>query len=549
MGQPRGPETVESDCDVLIVGAGPTGLTLAAELHRFGVVPRVVDAATDRVHESRALGVQPRTLEVLRPLGLHTELLARGNAAARLRITAGGRVASTPLFDIGADDTAFPFLLFLSQAETEAVLGEHLAEAGVAVQRGVAFESFTQDGDGRLRCSLLGPGGGREELRVRYLVGCDGARSTVRQSASIPFRGGRYPQTFLLADLSADGLQAGAVNTYLGAEGPLFFFPLEHPAPWRLITARPGANTGPVTLAELQQQADRATGGAVSVRDPVWTSAFRIQHRAAARYRSGRVLLAGDAAHVHSPAGAQGMNTGIQDAVNLGWKLALVCRGAAPDALLDSYDEERRPVGEYVLRFTDRAFSAVTSTNAVVRGVRSQVVPRLLPVALRFRPGRAAVFRVVSQLGIRYRHSSAVDPSARRRRGPRPGDRLPDARVIRDGTEVWLLQALAGPWFSLLLCGPVGSWDDDAVQVLRRRFEPFLSIHRLTRAVQPDGPGGEPVVVDVSGAASSRLRATDGTLLLVRPDGHIAHRGEDGDLPGAARYLARWLTAVAEPAT
>jgi 2-polyprenyl-6-methoxyphenol hydroxylase-like FAD-dependent oxidoreductase len=548
MAQPHRAEAAGSDCDVLIVGAGPTGLALAAELHRFGVMPRVVDAATDRVHESRALGVQPRTLEVLRPLGVHTELLARGNSAARLRITAGGRVASTPLFDIGADDTAFPFLLFLSQAETEAVLGEHLAEAGVVLERGVTFESFTQDGDGRLRCSLLGPGGDREELRARWLVGCDGARSTVRHSASIPFRGGRYPQTFLLADLSADGLETGAVNTYLGAEGPLFLFPLEHPAPWRLITARPAANTGPVTLAELQQQADRATGGAVTVRDPVWTSAFRIQHRAAARYRSGRVLLAGDAAHVHSPAGAQGMNTGIQDAVNLGWKLALVCRGAAPDALLDSYDQERRPVGDYVLRFTDRAFSAVTSANPVLRAVRSQLVPRVLPVALRFRQGRAAVFRVVSQLGIRYRRSPAVDASKRRGRGPRPGDRLPDARVLCSGTEVWLQQALAGPRFSLLLCGPGGSWDDAAVQDLRRRFEPFLGIHRLTPADHPAGAGGVPVLVDVSGAASSRLRASGGSLLLVRPDGHIGHRADDGDLSGAERYLARWLAGVAGPA-
>src|SRR3954470_20636225 len=183
---------VES-CDVLIVGAGPTGLTLAAQLSAFDVPFVLIDAATDRVHESRALAVQPRTLEVLRPFGISDELVARGTRGVRLRITAGGRVARTALFDIGAEDTAYPFLLFVSQAETEAVLAEHLAGQGVDVRRGVRLEAFEEDGD-RLLCTLRDADGALRTIAARWLVGCDGARSTVREEAGIPFAGARYPQ-------------------------------------------------------------------------------------------------------------------------------------------------------------------------------------------------------------------------------------------------------------------------------------------------------------------------------------------------------------------
>jgi 2-polyprenyl-6-methoxyphenol hydroxylase-like FAD-dependent oxidoreductase len=541
MDSPRPSEEEAAPCDVLVVGAGPTGLALAAALRAFGASLRVVDAAADRVHESRALGMQPRTLEVLRSFGVDADLIARGNPAVRLRISAGGRTAHTPLFDIGAEDTAFPFLLFVSQAETEAVLADHLAAHAVDVERGVTFESFQQDGDEALRCSLRRADGTGEVVRARYLVGCDGVHSTVREQAGIPFLGGRYPQTFLLADLAADGLEAGTVNAYLGPDGPLFFFPLGHPAPWRLIAMRPrtGAETGPeeVTVAELQQASDLAAGGAVRVRDPVWTSVFRVHHRAASRYRAGRVFVAGDAAHVHSPAGAQGMNTGIQDAVNLGWKLGLVCRRGWPEVLLDSYDAERRPVGEFVLRFTDRAFAVVTSAHPLVRAVRTQVVPRVLPVALRFRAGRRLAFRTVSQLGIRYRHSPAVDASRRGRRGPRPGDRLPDARVQRGGVETWLQEALTAPAFHLLLCGPAEVWDQAAVEDLRRRHEPLLVVRRLAPADGRTSTAED--LVDTAGVALSRLRVRGAAHLVVRPDGHIAYRADDGDVSGAARYLAR----------
>jgi 2-polyprenyl-6-methoxyphenol hydroxylase-like FAD-dependent oxidoreductase len=527
--------------DVLVVGAGPTGLTLAAQLQALGASFRIVDRQPDRVHESRALGVQPRTLEVLRGLGVTEELLERGNDAVWLRLHAGGRAVRVRLFGLGLADTAFPFLLLVSQAETEAVLGDRLAAGGARVERTVELAAFTADPDG-VTCTLRHADGRTEQVHARYLAGCDGAGSTVRRGAAIPFAGGAYPQTFALADLEVDGgLEADAADAFLGPDSILFFFPLVRPATWRLLTTHPSLQgrrePDRPSLVELQALTDHFTGGGLRLRDPVWLSYFRLQHRHAARYRAGPVFLAGDAAHVHSPAGAQGMNTGVQDAWNLGWKLALVARGQADPALLDSYDAERRPVGREVVRFTDRAFLAATSTSPLVRTLRTRLVPRVLPLALRFDRAVAYGFRTVSQLGIGYPHSPAVeegDPAPRR--GPRPGDRLPDARITRDGRPSWLGEALAAPRFHLLLCGRPGDWDAAQVAALRERHPGVLAVHHLTREAAAAG-----ALRDVEGHAFARLGVERAAHYLVRPDGHVGYRAAGTDLGGLRRHLARLL--------
>jgi 2-polyprenyl-6-methoxyphenol hydroxylase-like FAD-dependent oxidoreductase len=525
--------------DVLVVGAGPTGLTLAAQLQAFGATVRLVDRQLERVRESRALAVQPRTLEVLRGLGVAEELLARGNDTVWVQLHAGGRVVRVRLFGLGLDDTAYPFLLFVSQAETEQVLLDHLAGRGVPVERGVELVGFHADADA-VRCTLGHRGGRTEQVRARYLAGCDGAASTVRHGAGIPFRGGAYPQAFALADLEADGLDRDAAHAFLGHEGIVLFFPLGRPASWRLLAMHPGlqGRRAPArpSLGELQALADAVTGGGVRLRDPAWRTYFGLQHRHAGRYRAGRVFLAGDAAHVHSPAGAQGMNTGIQDAWNLGWKLALVGRGVADPALLDSYDAERRPVGAFVVRLSDRAFSAATSTNPLLAALRTRVVPRVLPLALRFDRAVAAGFRTLSQLDVSYRSSPAVQEGRPRlRRGPKAGDRLPDARTAQDGQACWLGAALAAPGFHLLLCGPPGDWHPSQLSVLRRRHRSTLTVHHLTRTATPGA------LQDLDGQAFARL-GVDGTAqYLVRPDGHVGYRCGGDDLAGLQRYLARWL--------
>ena len=322
------------------------------------------------------------------------------------------------LFETGLEDTAYPFLLFIAQAETEAVLTEHLAARRVPVERGVELLGCTTGADD-VTCTLRDHNGNEEQVHARYLVGCDGAHSTVRQVAGIPFQGGAYPQTFVLADLEVDGeLEPDACHAFLGAEGMLFFFPLGKPATWRMQSLRPptaveGGNptAGKPSLSELQAICDHFTGTSLRLRDPVWTTYFQLHHRQATRYRAGRVFLAGDAAHVHSPAGAQGMNTGIQDAWNLGWKLALVVRRLADEALLDSYEPERWPVGRSVLRLTDRASKIAISDSRFVRLIRTQIAPRLLPQLLRFRQTRTLGFRT----DLPARNQLPKEP--RRRRG------------------------------------------------------------------------------------------------------------------------------------
>ena len=527
--------------DVLIVGAGPTGLALAAQLQAFGTGFRLVDRRLDRVHESRALAVQPRTLEVLGGLGLADAMVERGNPTVDLEVHGRRRTTCAPLFDIGLDDTRFPFLLFLSQAETEAILGEHVTAGGARIERGVELVGLDQYPE-HAACSLHHRDGHSEQVEARYVVGCDGAHSAVRRLAGIGFTGAAYPQTFVLADLDADGPRTGAAHGYLSAEGLLFLFPLVQPAAWRMLVMAPGSATEPADeapgLDELQALADAHTGRAARLHDPVWSTYFRIHHRHATHYRRGRAFVAGDAAHIHSPAGAQGMNTGIQDAWNLGWKLALVVAGDAHEDLLDTYETERMPVGRYVLRFTDRAFRVATSTNSVIRLLRTRIAPELVRLALSSRRGRAFAFRSLSQLAINYRHSPvSAEGEPRLRRGARAGDRLPDAPVTPHGRPPTTLhQVLAPAGFYLLLTGPPDAWPTAGVGPDQLRYA-RITVHRLAREPRPGA------LHDTGGQAHERLgvvRPGATSHHLVRPDGHIAYRAAGADLAGLDRYLIRW---------
>jgi 2-polyprenyl-6-methoxyphenol hydroxylase-like FAD-dependent oxidoreductase len=537
------PDAVE----VLVVGAGPTGLTLTAHLAAYGTGVRIIDRQPDRVHESRALAIQPRTLEVLASLGITPALVDHGHQAVQLRLHLPRRVVSLRLFDLGLADTAYPFLLFVSQAQTERILGDHLAQRGVTIQRQTELVELTPSGE-HVGCRLRHPDGRLETTAARYVVGCDGAQSTVRQQAGIGFEGAAYPQTFLLADLEVDGLEPGAAHTWLTGAGMVFFFPLGEPASWRLLAMRPPgsqtASDAEVSLEELQAITASTTADPLRLRDPVWMTRFRLHLRSATRYRAGRLFLAGDAAHVHSPAGAQGMNTGIQDATNLAWKLALACQGAAAAELLDTYELERAPVGRRVLRLTDRAFTVATSTSPLLRWGRTQL-PRLAPLALHLTPARAAAFRTISQLAIGYRHSPAASngPHAPRR-GPHAGDRLPDAPLASNGRPTTLHAATAATGFHLLLCEPTTAWQTTTTASPWREAG-LVAVHHLTR--QPI-PG---VLHDPDGTALRRLgldpAGQHAAHYLIRPDGHIGYRAGGTDLTGLHTYLTRWLPGIPNP--
>jgi 2-polyprenyl-6-methoxyphenol hydroxylase-like FAD-dependent oxidoreductase len=546
--------TNSSEVDALIVGAGPTGLAMATQLQRSGLRFRIVDRLLDRTRESRALAVQARTLELLQTLGLGERLVARGNTSSRVRLHLEGRpVAAATLGDIGAEDTRFPFILIVSQVETEDVLDEWLRGSGVVIERGTELVSFERE-DGSVTCALRRGDGRQERVHTRFLIGCDGAHSTVRKQSGIAFEGGTYPQDFALGDVEATGpLEPNAINSFVGRGGAALFFPIGRPATWRVIAmaaadqadAQPRSSQGitsDLQLPELQALVDPPTGGVVRLSDPAWLTRFHLHHRQTATYRDGHVFLAGDAAHIHSPVGGQGMNTGIQDAWNLGWKIGLVARGLAHERLLDTYEAERWPVGQFLIRYTDRLFSTLTravSDRPLATWARGVVVPHVVPRLLSSRAVRQTVFAFVSELGIRYRKSPAVaEGEPRLQAGPRAGDRLPDAGILVNGRTTFLQEALAGARLALLLCGDPRIWDRTATDQLQTRYGEVVTTYHLSTT------GADGSFRDQAGSVLLRLGVRDAAQYLVRPDGHIAFRSAGRTFEALHRYLADWYVAA-----
>ncbi|MGH3462344.1 MAG: FAD-dependent monooxygenase [Kribbellaceae bacterium] len=516
------------ETDVLVVGAGPTGLALAGFLHAHGSRVRVVERRREG-RGSRAFVMHARTLEVLAPLGVSSRLVARGDPSARARVRAGSRIVEVDLVAPGIEDTAYPFLLAIPQSVVEEELERHLDRIGFPVERGVELTALHQTGD-RVRCELRGPGGRVEHVEVPYVVGCDGADSTVRRQVGVSFPGRAYRSTLLLADLDVDGeLEPGTVHGFVGDPGILFLFPGPGRCPWRLLTV--GGHNGTPGLTDLQAIADEFTGGSLRLRDLGWAETVRLRRGQATEYHRGRVLLAGDAAHVHSPAAAQGMNTGIQDAANLGWKLALAGAGVSADRLLSSYQLERWPVARLVRHLTDLAFMAEASGLPPLGWLRAHAAPVLLPLT----GGRrlpAPAFRLLGGLSIRYRYSPLVrEGTPRLGSGPHAGDRLGDAPVRYDGVPRRLHDLLRPAGHHLLLCGRTERFDPHTVSALQRASAIPLHVHRLT-----DRPCAG-AIEDPGGRLLKRLGVDGAAAYLVRPDGYIGYRSRNIGLTALPGYL------------
>lgn len=527
---------------MLVVGAGPTGLSLAVQLARTGARFRIVDALPHGHRESRALAVQARSLELLDTIGLAEPLVARGRQAVRVQLHLDPTADTViPLTRVDRDDTRFPFVLFVSQAETEAALAGWLEAHGVTIERATAVSAVRSD-EGGVHATLTARSGAETAVQARYVVGCDGAHSTIRHAAGLAFEGDAYPQRFMLADVEIDGdLTRDTVHAFPGLGGALMVLPLGAPRTWRLIAIDPrgpdassAAAGSPLALDELQAFVDRLTDPPLRLHDPAWITRFRLHHRQAERYREGRLFLAGDAAHIHSPAGGQGMNTGIQDAWNLGWKLGLVCRGTLPERWLDTYHDERWPVGRQLLRFTDRLFSV--ATRAVAAGktaarLRNLSLRWLVPAAAATPRLRRRAFDVISQLRIGYRDSAAVrDGRPGLTAGPRAGDRLPDHPVTVDGALVPLHRIVGEPVFHLLWCGAAPLPAALAALVDRRP----IRVHLLFRDAAHDAAARAAL-----GLEPGRANATG--VYLVRPDGHIAFRGAGSAIADLGAYLDEWM--------
>ncbi len=555
----------EAQTDVLVVGAGPTGLTLASELLRHGLTVRIVDAAEAPSPWSRAVAVHARTLEVLSQMGCADALVARGQKVRGATLWSAGEALARVEFD--ELETSFPYVLCLSQQETEAVLHDALAARGGAVERGVSLTSFRQDGAGVT--ARLARGGEELTARAAWIVGCDGAHSVVRKALDLPFEGSTYEERFQLADVKIDwDTRDDRITTYFADDGLVACFPLPG-GRWRLVATDVGEAAEAPSADEVEALFHRRTGTGARLSDMVWSSRFRIHCRQVASYRDDRALLAGDAAHIHSPVGGQGMNTGVQDAHNLAWKLGLVHKGLARSKLLDTYHEERHAVGQSVLRGTDAATKAASVRNPLARGVRDEVARFLTSLEV----VQQRVATELAELTVNYERSSlslehrtsilqgrlgsaagGETPTVASVRAfdkaPAAGQRARDGRATvagEPGTRS-LFAVLDTRRFNVLLFdGRSDSADGyqrfaSVASAVAERFPEGVDVTVITpRATRPaELPEKLCVVLDPDGELEARYAASTECVYVLRPDLYVGYRAQPLDQD----KLLAWLKTV-----
>ena len=512
------------DTDVLVVGAGPTGLMLANQLARRGVRTLIIDRHAAPSLQTRALGVQARTLEIYAHLGIVEKALELGKRATGANIWAGGqRAARVPLGDIGCDLSPYPFLLILGQDDNERLLGDALRNWGASVHWNTELVGLAQS-TGHVTATLKRPDGTMQEVAAAWVAGCDGAYSAVRDLNRIAFEGAPYEHVFFVADTQMTGsMVADEINVYLWHEGFHLFFPMRGTDHWRVVGILPPElrSRDDLTFEAVVPSVRQEAGSGLQFQRCTWFSTYRIHHRRAARFRERRCFLLGDAAHIHSPVGAQGMNTGLQDAYNLAWKLALVVSGRADAALLDSYEDERIPVARRLLSTTDLAFSLIVSDNWLAGLLRTQVLAKIMAFAMSFDKIQELAFLTISQTGIRYPTSplSETQPDLPAT-GPRAGERFPWLRLKlqASGPTEDMFAKLDDTRFNLILIGqsPPAEGFPGLGDLLR--------VHAI-----PSDPSNDREL--------ARTQIPQPVFYLLRPDGHVGFAGVHFDAAAASRYL------------
>jgi 2-polyprenyl-6-methoxyphenol hydroxylase-like FAD-dependent oxidoreductase len=510
--------------DVLVIGAGSVGLTTACQLARLGVPVRVVDALATPTTQSRAVAIHARSLEMLAALGVASRLVDRGRRVGGLAMVDGRTGHARAHVDFTEIPSRHPYILDIAQPDTEAVLAERAAELGVVVERGVEVTALSQDGTGI--DVTLRSGDGERTARVGWVVGADGGHSTCRHLVGTHLEGSFHGQHFAMADVEVDtDLPPDTLRMFSHPDGLAMLFPMAgNRARVMFLVEDPGADAPDPTLSGIQALTEARMGGRVRVHDPRWLTWFEVHHAQVAQYRHGRVLLAGDAAHIHSPAGAQGMNTGMQDAANLAWKLALVAQGRADAALLDTYHDERHPVGASVVRMTT-LMTDVAALSGPAAAARNAVlfVAGHLPLA------GDAVATKAAELTIRYRDSAlSVQHGSRHRGTAHAGDHAPDPDGLRrpDGTPVTVEELLTRPGFLLLVRGSADGLDQ--------------ALGELGAVVRV----GEDVL-DPDDVVGRTYGLGTGGMALVRPDGYLGLVADTADPELVRRYLTDTLHVAA----
>ncbi|RUS93460.1 hypothetical protein DSM106972_096090 [Dulcicalothrix desertica PCC 7102] len=544
--------------DVLIVGAGPTGLLLAAQLRRFGINVRLVDQKPQPSDQSRAISVFARTLEIFDKLGVAEEMIKRGRQLHGINLyNDGKRIAHVGLDNI---DSFFPFVLSLPQTETEKILTQLVESLGVKIERSVTFTALEQDNDS-VTATLWHPDGEEEHCRAAWMVGCDGARSAVRKAASLVDKGNNIPALFLLADAKTYWqLDKNEFHIFFSSNGELAAFPLPQDNYWRIILDFPADTEAPENpdVKFFEKLSHERIHLQASFNQPEWISSFRVRQRIVNKCRAGRVFVAGDALASHSPVGGQGMNTGLQDAYNLAWKLALVIQNRASSNLLDSYQAEREPISKSLLTFTELATRGVILSNPVIKQIRQY----LASFFTSFGSVQKFIANTLSELNINYTYSpivgenqafsltnshspkSSLIDSLRFRYGLKAGERAPDVLIQTVDTSKRLHKVLSDLKHNLLLFGGLNTKKEKYIklsQIAREMQEqyPYMDIHIVLWESQiPDiFDWHQLILLDPEGRCHKRYRAFSECLYLIRPDFYIGYRCQGTDVSKLIMHL------------
>jgi len=521
--------------DVLIAGAGPTGLMMACQLAINHIPFRIIDKNEDHTTQSRALVIQARSVEILDQMGIADKAIQQGKITRAIGAFFNGKKAfRVTVNDMGAGLTKFPYLLMLEQSHTENILVEFLSDRGHHVERRTELISINQT-KGQVTSVLKLPDGKEETVKTKYVIGADGAHSIVRSQLKIPFGGKTYQESLFVLDCKAEvDLPHDEMYLTFGDVALGGFFPLTN-GRWRILGNIPRELEGKeeITFEDIERNFAQRIHMKVKLYDPQWIAAYHAHHRYAASFRKDRCFLIGDAAHIHSPVGAQGMNTGLQDAYNLAWKLTLVLKEKANDALLDSYTEERITIAKKLVRTTDQAFNIATSTNIFLKTFRMYVFPIVLklmaPVFQKIKFIRRFAFKTISEIGISYKTSSLSQNASLGKfpdHAPRPGDRLPFIIYNNeDNNAINVQDKVKGKFFCLFLFSVNSS--KELVSVI----EPFKDLFSIETIP----------LTSRSNILYKKFGIKNSGYYLIRPDRYIACRADKLDAEFLVRYLSKFL--------
>jgi 2-polyprenyl-6-methoxyphenol hydroxylase-like FAD-dependent oxidoreductase len=553
---------------VLIVGGGPVGLTMACELLRHGISCRIIDQNAAPQLWSKAAAVQARTMEVFENMGIIDEILSKGRKMFGFRMYAGDNCFAKIAMEV--EGTSYPYILGISQRDTELILASHLSKLGGVLEREVKLTSLQPEAE-QVRATLTHKDGRVEELSAPWVIACDGAHSTVRQQLNIPFEGSTFAQRLIQADIKASfpfEVDPHEAVAFVSPFGPVGFLPLLSENRYRMIALAIEEDLLEPKLSDFENIVKARCPAGVSIFDPNWMIGFRFHGRIIPQYRYGRVFLAGDAAHIHSPVGAQGMNLGIQDAYNLAWKLAYVIRGIAKDALLDSYDPERRPIGLATVQTTDKATKGMmrlmTVRSSIAQSLRNQAISFI------FNSGffQSFMFRTLGGVDVRYPKSPATGEhhisawnvqlgASRSGESPTLSDLRvfqhsfgPGARVADfdfEDEDKTLFSLLRGSKHTLFLFdGAVASEEgyrnlEGIARLVKEQYRElcqlFIVIPGETR---PSSVSADiEVLLDRDGLLHEHFGAQTECLYLIRPDGRVAFRSQPAEKEALSSYLAQ----------